>query len=129
MDQKNKFWKYVPLIAFFVLHLLASYTSSVHTFSIAAMIGALIISFLAFIWGEGYAVLGFMIAKAKNSTVMYILTILLSFVSMMACVAGCLITGIEGYECVWMTVCLIILNIGILIASIVNLIKKFRTEK
>lgn len=114
--------KYIPVILFFVLHIVGSLSTISATLYPGAVIGAVIIALLAFIWGEGYGIIAFLIANDKKKIFMYILTIVMCIISSMACIIGYFITSIESQGCKWMTVCLIILNIGVVIESIREMI-------
>lgn len=124
MIEKNKSLMYLPLILFFVLHIIGSYSVLYHISFGSDIFRAVLMSVLAFMVGEGYGIISFINASGKDKTSLWILTIILCITSSFACVVGYFITGIENTNCKWMTFCLIILNIGVLLASIVKMVKR-----
>lgn len=124
MKRNNNIIRYIPVILFFVLHIIGSCSVISQVIYPGAIVGAVVISFLAFIWGEGYGIIAFMIASKKKKIWIYILTIVMCIISSVACVIGYFITAIESAGCRWMTVCLIILNVLVVIESIREMILK-----
>lgn len=124
MVKKSKALVYMPIILFFVLHIIGSYEAEAHISFGSDIFRAVLMSVLAFALGEGYGILSFINANMHDRTSLYVITIMLCITSGFACLVGYFITGIESYNCKWMTVCLVLLNVGVLVASEVQLIKR-----
>lgn len=94
----------IPLVLELIIHTLGGVFSIRASGSIPGRIpGAIIITWMAMVMGEGYGALVFLVAGCVEHIAAYIFVIIMSVVGIIASIVGFFISAIEGYESLWMT--------------------------
>lgn len=124
-SSKKEFLYFLPLILQLIIHILGSATliPSSSGIPLWPLIGAALISLMAIGLGEGYASIAFIVAGTYDRIGVYITVIILSIVSVCASFAGYMISGIEGQECLWMTLLFCCIDIFLFVFSIVRIVR------
>lgn len=112
---------YYPIFIALILHVLGSCSyDSVQKFFWSIPL-SLLLTVIVLGMGEGYAAASFFIAGKLQSRIMFVITMLMCFVSIGASIVGYFVSGIEGASCLWMTCGFVILDIAIFVISLVSL--------
>ena len=73
--------------------------------------------------GEGYGAIAFIVAGCVDHIIAYVFVIILSVIGMGANFAGYMITGIEGAQCLWLTLAFWCIDLFLIVFSIVRIVQ------
>ena len=116
---------YIPFAMQLIIHFVASagFTYSTPDNFILRIIRGVLITVIAMAAGEGYGSIAFIVAGYYDRIGAYIAVITFSVISAVANLAGYMFSGIEGLDCLWMTLVFWCIDIFLFVFSINRIIK------
>lgn len=113
----------IPLVLELFIHFVASGGLTKHEPDsvILRVFLAALLTKISMLMGEGYGSIAFIVAGVCDRIGAYIAVIILSVFSAGANLVGYMITGIEGKECLWMTVLFWCIDLFLIVFSIIRI--------
>lgn len=124
MDKRKRETLYcIPLVLQLIIHFVASggFTYNGANNILLSQVLAIIMTGIAMLMGEGYGAIAFVVAGVYDRIIAYIAVIIFSVIGAGANLAGYMIAGIEGGECLWMTVLFWCIDLFLIIFSIIRI--------
>lgn len=119
---KRKLLYFIPFVMQVVIHFFASFfTQRAGDNFVWHILATVIITGFSMLLGEGYGSIVFIIAGFIDHIIAYILVIILSVIGIVVSFAGYMISGIEGYQCLWMTAVFLCIDLVLIVFSIIRI--------
>jgi len=115
----------IPLVMQLVIHVLASggfEQSTVENIQWRVLRAVLVTAF-SMLLGEGYGSLAFVLAGLYDRIGAYIAVIIFSVISAGASLAGYMLSGIEGLDCLWMTLLFWCIDLFLIVFSVIRIVQ------
>lgn len=114
----------IPFVVQIISHVVATIISSPwDVITVWNVLGALFLTAIFMLLGEGYASFVFAFAGKYDRIGVYIAVVVLSVIGALANFVGYFLSGIESHPCLWMTIEFIIIDIFLFVFSIVRIIQ------
>lgn len=113
---------FIPFVMQIIIHAAGTFVAGRDRGNVLwHLCASVIVSVVPILLGEGYAAIAFIVAGFYDRIAAYIVVIILSVISAGASFVGYIITGIEGYPCLWMTILFWCIDLFLFVFGIIRI--------